>query len=501
MNPTGNAATSSTPDRGGSFHFPRLLAWVVLVISLGASAGGWYVSQENADLSAHRQFDEETNRIISALRQRLLIYQDVLHGCAGLFAASVSVERAEWRAYLESVSVDKRFPGIAGVGFIAHVPRGGLDEFLRATREDHAPDFTVQDDGGGDALMIVKYLEPEEPHRALLGRDIAGDAERRLVAEKARDAGSVVMSGRLKLAGTAPGTNYGFLLMLPVFHNGATTATVEQRRQNIEGWVFARVAGDQLMRGVLENQSSLLDIEIYDGTTPDPANHLFGAETGTTSEPPGFQPRFKDETVLGLAGRNWTVRFSSKPTFEAATPRSFGTMIGAGGAVVSLLLFGIAWSLTSTRQRALAMAWDMTAALRQTNEQLQRVIAERQRAEQATKDSQALYHALVESLPLHIVRKDLQGRITFANQRFCNEIGRSLKEISGKTNADLFSAELARDHERNDSRVIETGDTLEAVEEIQDAAGQKKKVKAIKVAARDGEGNVTGLLAILWELP
>src|SRR5690606_5340034 len=39
-------------------------------------------------------------------------------------------------------------------------------------------------------------------------------------------------------------------------------------------------------------------------------------------------------------------------------------------------------------------------------------------AARALEDSEALYHSLVESLPLNIFRKDLEGHFTFANRRF-----------------------------------------------------------------------------------
>lgn len=484
----------------GQFYFPRLLAWAVLIIALAATAGGWYVTRLNAELGARRQFDEEAGGVLSALRQRLLIYQHALYGAAGLFAASETVERAEWRAYLESVSVENRLPGVDGVGFIANVPRAGLEKFLRVTREDGAPEFGIHDEGTNAVLMVLKYLEPAERLRPLLGRDISGDAAQREVAEKARDTGNPVISGKIALLEPGKDDTAGFLMFLPVYRQGVRTETVAGRRANLEGWVFARFVGQQFLRGILENRSSSLDIEVYDGSRPEAANRLFDAEADAPAENAGYHPHFTDEITLSIAGRNWTVRFSSKPSFEATIPRALSTLFGLGGVVVSLSLFGIAWSLTSTRQRALAIAWDMTGALRQTNEQLQRVIVERQRAEQSTKDSQALYHALVESLPLNIVRKDLQGRITFANQRFCNEIGRSLKEILGRTDADLFSADLAREHTRHDNHVMETGDTLEGFEEIQNAAGDKRRVQVIKVATRDGEGNVTGMLAILWDV-
>jgi len=158
------------------WFFPRPVAWVVLLISVVASVGAWFISWKHAELEARKRFDEEAGRIAAALTERMQIYEDVLHGAAGLFAASYTVERGEWRNYLESVSIERRFPGIDGVGFIAMVQRATLDEFLRVTRADKTPEFTIKELGDTNDLLVVKYIEPENRHRSMLGRNIGLDA-------------------------------------------------------------------------------------------------------------------------------------------------------------------------------------------------------------------------------------------------------------------------------------------------------------------------------------
>ena len=45
-------------------------------------------------------------------------------------------------------------------------------------------------------------------------------------------------------------------------------------------------------------------------------------------------------------------------------------------------------------------------------------ITEQKNTEQALRTSELLYHSLVEIIPQNILRKDSEGRFTFANQRF-----------------------------------------------------------------------------------
>jgi PAS domain S-box-containing protein len=494
----GGGAVFEVPSRKPGL-FTHVAAWVVLCIALAASAGGCYLSYQHAQLEAQRRFDEEASRITAALSERMMIYQDVLHGAVGLYAASYSVERSEWRAYLESVSIEQRFPGVNGVGFAACVPRARLAEFLKLTREDKTPGFDLKDPGASNELFIVKYLEPEALHRSRIGVDLGADPERRAVAELARDTGRAAISATVTMVEDGRGLEPGFLMVLPVYRREAHPGTVAERRAALEGWVFARFITTQLMQGILGSRSSLLHFEVLDGQAAAVAKVIFDHAPASAPRT-GYLPRFAKQTPLELDGRTWWLRFSTTPAFDKATPKGSATLVGLGGGLISFLLFGMAWSLSTTRERALAMASDMTAAMRVANVQLQQEILDRRRAEQTIKDSEALYHSLVESLPLQILRKDLQGRFTFANQRFCIEVGRSLEQILGQTDAEILPAALAEQRRQEDREVLAEGLTLETVQEIPLADGPTRYLQAIKAPMHDGEGKVVGLLGIYWDV-
>ena len=50
-------------------------------------------------------------------------------------------------------------------------------------------------------------------------------------------------------------------------------------------------------------------------------------------------------------------------------------------------------------------------------------ITQRKQTEENLRNSEALYHSLVETIPQTIYRKDTQGNFTFGNQHFCNFMG------------------------------------------------------------------------------
>jgi phosphoserine phosphatase RsbU/P len=127
-------------------------------------------------------------------------------------------------------------------------------------------------------------------------------------------------------------------------------------------------------------------------------------------------------------------------------------------------------------------------------------ITQRQEAEEKVRQSETLYHSLVETLPQNIFRKDLECRFTFANRQFCKTLGRSLEEIVGKTDFDFFPKELAEKYQRDDRRVIETGQPYETIEEHQPPSGNKLFVQVVKTPLYDAGGRIIGLQAIFWDI-
>ncbi len=131
---------------------------------------------------------------------------------------------------------------------------------------------------------------------------------------------------------------------------------------------------------------------------------------------------------------------------------------------------------------------------------LLRDITVRKSAEEQLVKSEAFYHSLVESLPQHILRKDVNERFTFANQKFCQLLGQPLEKIIGKSDFDFFHPELASKYQADDRQVIKTGKLFETVEVNQTPGGEKHFVNVIKSPIHDAQGRVIGIQGIFWDI-
>ena len=127
-------------------------------------------------------------------------------------------------------------------------------------------------------------------------------------------------------------------------------------------------------------------------------------------------------------------------------------------------------------------------------------VTDRRQAVDALRDNEAEYRSLLESLPINVIRKDRQGRLSFVNGLYCKTMKRSAEELIGKTDFDLFPHELAEKYTNDDSKIMSEGIVLEDVERHRRADGPDLYVHVLKSPVLNADGEVVGLQGMFWDV-
>ena len=127
-------------------------------------------------------------------------------------------------------------------------------------------------------------------------------------------------------------------------------------------------------------------------------------------------------------------------------------------------------------------------------------ITKERQLEEDLRNSEALYHSLVEVMPQCIFRKDLQGRYTFANPQYCKLLGSPVEEILGRTIHDFLPRELADKRQKDDLMVMQGRKTLEQIEASKFQGAENQFIHVLKIPTFDASGNVTGLQGMFWDI-
>src|SRR5215213_10045331 len=140
----------------------RLTAWIILAVAIGATGWGWQAALRHDHREDHDRFQLLVQRTQAAIIRRMDTCETIARSTAAFVDASRTVERDEWSRFVRGLNLTSNNSGIYGLGYIDLVPRKDREEFLRTTREDSAPDFSIYPEGDRPEYRIVKFIEPAE---------------------------------------------------------------------------------------------------------------------------------------------------------------------------------------------------------------------------------------------------------------------------------------------------------------------------------------------------
>src|SRR5690606_19040675 len=108
--------------------------------------------------------------------------------------------------------------------------------------------------------------------------------------------------------------------------------------------------------------------------------------------------------------------------------------------------------------------------------------------------------SLAQRMQLQVIRKDIDGVITYANDAFCQGLGLSVDEVIGATDADLYPPALADAYRLDDERVIQSGQPVDHIESHPTADGQTGWVQVFKAPEYDDQNRVIGIQIVFWDV-
>ena len=329
------------------------LPFLVLAIGLLITYQLWKQAQQDAARVLQTEFDFRVRETGNRVEQRMATYKQVLRGVAGLFAASVNVERNEFHDYIAKLRLEENYPGIQGIGFAQVVPLAQKSQHIAAMHKQGFLKYTIHPEGKRDSYTSVIYIEPfDERNRRAFGYDMFSDMEqpmpgdtapglRHTAMEQARDLGKATISGKIKLMmelGTDKNPQAGTLLYLPVYKHGMPHVTLAEHRANILGWAYAPFRMNNLMAGILGEHAAEFDIEIFDGDGLSDKTLLYDDDSFRRAGSKSSDARFHAIRRLEIDGRPWTMAIYSLQDFEARLDREKPQIVLNAATGVSLLL-------------------------------------------------------------------------------------------------------------------------------------------------------------------
>jgi transcriptional regulator with AAA-type ATPase domain/predicted ATPase len=172
-------------------------------------------------------------------------YLDELYALGHFCASAPGVSHHTFRTFAQRSLA--RCPGLQALSWNRRVPDAQREAYEAAMRQEGFADFHITERNADGELVraahrpeyvVVSYIEPYAGNERAQGFDVASVPDRNNALQQARDTGEPRATGRLTLVQGGDG-QFGVLLFLPIYAVGAPPATLEARRQHLQGYVTA----------------------------------------------------------------------------------------------------------------------------------------------------------------------------------------------------------------------------------------------------------------------
>ncbi len=349
------------------FRLQRFVPYVVFLVCLSASLWAvrraWWSEREEKQ----HQFTLESVRIGYGVRSQLGALEDVLHGARGLFDASRSVERDEWRAFSNGfLHTDATIP-LVRLSYVESVSALRLTQFLHRARKDGARHFQVWPKRPSGThrghYAVQKYIESKTTStRIELGQDLSRLPRYWPYLRASADNGTTVLTSR---AASQDAHRSSIIdVVHPVGRHARLSPDRAQQHLALEGWVVASFEVRSIIGAIRADISPNIDIEIFDGKITDLSNLLFDDDrnrgVGDLMQGP-----FRERESLNWGGHEWTIQTTALGAFETSwwSPYCFAVLLAGG--LGSCVLSWIVYALLSRGEQAHRTALQTASTLSQ----------------------------------------------------------------------------------------------------------------------------------------
>ena len=400
------------------FYLKFIPPWLILLLGLGLTGLAGYWAWLDSERDAFRKFSFDCHEIRLKIAARLDAHQQVLLSGAAMFEASEDVTRDEWRSFVRRLLNDRLFNGIQGLGFALWIPSGQLAAHQATIRSEGFPDYKVFPEGPRDAYTAIIYLEPfSELNLRAFGYDMYAEPVRRAAMEKARDENIVSLSGKVTLIQeVGKEKQAGTLMYAPAYRKHQPTATLEQRRAALIGWVYSPFRMGNLLASLAPDQvpdaqgktPAHVHLRVYDGAAALPDKLLYNSATSANNEPARLLATL--ELVSDFNGVPWLLQFERIAGSQGDNDVSKMWITLGAGSLISLLLFLLLRTYQNMRLQAVELAHHLNGQL---------------------SESEQRFPALADSAPIMIWQSGADKQCSYFNKMWLDFTGRSLAEELG----------------------------------------------------------------------
>lgn len=356
---------------------------------------GWvyYSFHKGSAQENHTKFELVVQDAIRATQESINRYEIAMAAGASQFSIRSGISKNEWRNYYDALQLDKRYPGILGVGVVYPVAKDRLGQFVANRAQYGQREFKYHAIRGNedparkiDNHFIITFIEPLDRNAAALGLDLASETRRYEAAHKSRTLGISTVTAPIQLVQDKI-TRPGFLIFVPYF---------EGTPRAHKGWVYAPFIAQDFFQGIKGEFLKQIEFQFSDVAAKSPDGEaIYRSGNYKWDEKHGIRLTFD------FLDRKLEIRAVRSNLFISQLDSS-AAWIALLGALLTVIIVQV-YGRTLTENSRIE-----TLVKRQTQE---------------LRSRESMWKMLTQTLPVGMYQTDKRGKCIFVNPKWMEITG------------------------------------------------------------------------------
>jgi diguanylate cyclase (GGDEF)-like protein len=264
------------------------LSAAAAVLGLVLAGALWLVVAHRQDRLAALELDARAREQCLVLRNGINAYLSKVDALRAFYDASEAVTREEFATFARGILRDQSaIPAVPAVSWIPRVTRAERAAHELAADRDGLSGYQIRSVGPDGRLSrspdnneyFPVFYSSSEGRGSVYGINLNDGGSRQRALERARD-GNLMATSRYFQLHSGAGDRTGFFVVLPVYSKDRPHETVEERRDNLIGFVQGVFQIEGLVETILDTTMEAGGLDIY----------LFAAGAGPDAVPIYFHP-------------------------------------------------------------------------------------------------------------------------------------------------------------------------------------------------------------------
>lgn len=328
-------------------------ALIVFLAFFGLTAWSFFEATNNIHTKRSQALSQNIQQTKIDIKEKLRTYEDILRASVGLFSASDSVTRSEWKQFIDIFEIPSRYPGVQAIGYAEKVNLKDLQSHVDRLRSDGVAGYHLYPSGERSVYYSIRYIEPATiDNKKAIGFDLYSEVRRQKAMDLARDSGKVALSDMLTIVQDNPSRqNPGFIMVAPLYERNKNPENSNERRDQNKGFIYAPFRAKDFLDKLQISQDKHFGFQLYDGVISQKTKLYESVSFKKIKTPDDEQNSTQEMTVNN---QKWIIVGKVDAVVVSQLERSRPTNVLWGGMLFSIFVAGFIYLLLLNRARILA---------------------------------------------------------------------------------------------------------------------------------------------------